>query len=47
MSSTIQVLVRGMTKMNRGKSGVVTVTDSVVVELVDRQSFQDTFINDI
>jgi diaminopimelate decarboxylase len=29
------------------KSGVVAVTSSGVVELVSRQSFQDTFINDI
>ena len=29
------------------KSGVVAVTESGVVELVNRQSFQDTFINDI
>ena len=29
------------------KSGVVAVTDSGVVELVNRQSFQDTFINDL
>ena len=29
------------------KSGVVAVTSSGVVELVNRQSFQDTFINDI
>ena len=29
------------------KSGVVAVTGSGVVELVNRQSFQDTFINDI
>jgi len=29
------------------KSGVVAVTDSGVVKLVIRQSFQDTFINDI
>ena len=29
------------------KSGVVAVTDSEVVELVNRQSFQDTFINDL
>ena len=29
------------------KSGVVAVTNSGVVELVNRQSFQDTFINDI
>jgi len=28
------------------KSGVVAVTSSGVVELVNRQSFQDTFIND-
>ena len=29
------------------KSGVVAVTISGVVELVNRQSFQDTFVNDI
>ena len=29
------------------KSGVVAVTSSGVVELVNRQSFQDTFINDL
>ena len=29
------------------KSGVVAVTESGVVELVNRQSYQDTFINDI
>ena len=29
------------------KSGVVAVKDSGVVELVNRQSFQDTFINDV
>jgi diaminopimelate decarboxylase len=29
------------------KSGVVAVTSSGVIELVNRQSFQDTFINDI
>jgi len=29
------------------KSGVVAVTSSGVVELVSRQSFQDTFINDL
>ena len=29
------------------KSGVVAVTNNGVVELVNRQSFQDTFINDI
>ena len=29
------------------KSGVVAVTDSEVFELVNRQSFQDTFINDL
>jgi len=29
------------------KSGVVAVTNTGVVELVSRQSFQDTFINDI
>jgi diaminopimelate decarboxylase len=29
------------------KSGVVAVTNSGVVELVNRQSFQDTFINDL
>jgi diaminopimelate decarboxylase len=29
------------------KSGVVAVSSSGVVELVNRQSFQDTFINDI
>jgi len=29
------------------KSGVVAVTDNGVVELVNRQSFQDTFINDL
>jgi len=29
------------------KSGVVAVTSSGVVELVNRQSFHDTFINDI
>ena len=29
------------------KSGVVAVTSKDIVELVNRQSFQDTFINDI
>ncbi len=29
------------------KSGVVGITDSGVIELVNRQSFQDTFINDL
>jgi hypothetical protein len=29
------------------KSGVVAVTSSGVVELVSRQSFQDTFVNDL
>ena len=29
------------------KSGVVAVTNSGVVELVNRQSFQDTYINDL
>ena len=29
------------------KSGVVAVTNGGVVELVNRQSFQDTFINDL
>ena len=28
------------------KSGVAAVTSSGVIELVSRQSFQDTFIND-
>ena len=34
-------------KGNIPKSGVVAVTNSGVVELVNRQSFQDTFINDL
>ena len=29
------------------KSGVVAVSSSGVIELVNRQSFQDTFINDL
>ena len=29
------------------KSGVVAVTNKGVIELVNRQSFQDTFINDL
>jgi hypothetical protein len=29
------------------KSGVIAVTNKGVVELVNRQSFQDTFINDL
>ena len=29
------------------KSGVVAITGSEVIELVNRQSFQDTFINDL
>ena len=29
------------------KSGVVAVSSTGVVELVNRQTFQDTFINDI
>ena len=29
------------------KSGVVAVTSNSVIELVNRQSFQDTFVNDM